>query len=106
MAEEKKVNSVDQKDIDDNKIVAALSYFWVLCLVPLLSKKESKFAQFHAKQGLILFALEVVCSLVWFLLPLFTIVFVVVSIIGIVKVLNGEYWKMPIIGNYAEKINL
>ena len=44
----------DQKDINRNRHIAAASYIWVLCLIPLLFKRESKFAQFHAKQGLLL----------------------------------------------------
>ena len=38
----------------DNKIIAALSYIGILCLIPLLAKKDSKFAQEHGKQGLIM----------------------------------------------------
>jgi hypothetical protein len=46
--------SADQKDIQDNKAITYLSYIGLLFLVPMLAKKESKFAMFHAKQGLIL----------------------------------------------------
>jgi hypothetical protein len=39
----------DPKDVADNKLVAALSYIWILFLIPLLAKRDSKFCQFHAK---------------------------------------------------------
>ena len=52
----------NDSDIQANKTVAALSYLWILFLVPLLLKRDSKFAQFHAKQGLVLFIIE---FLVW-----------------------------------------
>jgi len=56
--EEKNINN--KKDIEENKVAAALSYVWILCLVPLFLKKNSKFCQFHAKQGLLLFIVEVI----------------------------------------------
>ena len=31
----------EQKDVDDSKVIAALSYIWILFLVPLLVKKDS-----------------------------------------------------------------
>lgn len=96
-------------DVEINKNVAILSYVWILCLVPLLGKKNSKFAQFHAKQGLVLFVLEIIASLIiWFPFfgQLFMLILIVVSVMGIVKVLNGEWWKIPFIYGWSKKINL
>ena len=97
------------KDIEDNKTAAALSYIWVLCLVPLLTKKRSKFAQFHAKQGLILFIAEIVGVFV-FWIPLIGwalgIALLVVSIMGVLKALNGEWWKIPYVYDWSKKFNL
>jgi len=95
--------------IDQDKVMAALSYAWILCLVPLLGRRESKFAQFHAKQGFVLFIAELIGSLVfWF--PVFgqllMLGFVVISVMGIVKALNGEWWKIPFIYEWSKKINL
>lgn len=101
------------KDVTDNKIISAIGYIGVLCLIPLLLKKDSKFAQFHAKQGLALFIAEIVVSfvniipflgqMVWFAASL---VFLAVSLIGLMKAWKGEWWKMPILHEYAEKINI
>jgi uncharacterized membrane protein len=112
MPEAKKSSSASRgkdKDVEENKIIAALSYAWILCLVPLLGKRKSKFAQFHAKQGLILFILELIASLLmWF--PVFgqliMLAFVVISIMGIIKALNGEWWKIPYLYTWSKKINL
>jgi len=99
----------ETKGVFDDKIVAAMSYFWILFLIPLLSKKDSKFCQFHAKQGLVLFLVEVVGSLV-FWIPVFGwalfVLVVAAAVMGIIKTLAGEYWEMPVIGQYAKKINL
>lgn len=108
MTEEKKSPKKDA-DVEANKTIAALSYAWILCLVPLLGKRDSKFAQFHAKQGLVLFAIEIVAGLLmWF--PIFgqliMLALLVVSVMGIIKALNGEWWKIPYIYDWSKKINL
>lgn len=99
----------EQKDIDDNKLVAAISYLWVLCLIPLLFKKSSPFASAHAKQGLILFVIELVGSL-FFWIPiigwLFWLLLVVVSLLAFFKTLQGEYWAIPIVSDIVKKIKL
>ncbi|MDO8592704.1 MAG: hypothetical protein Q7R92_02945 [bacterium] len=92
-------------DIEKNKSAAALSYVWILFLIPLLGKKHSKFCQFHAKQGLILFLLSFVA---WFPLVgwLIGLAVIVISVMGIVKCLNGAWWKIPYLYNFSKKINL
>jgi len=96
-------------DVEQNKAIAALAYVWILFLIPLLGKRDSEFAQFHAKQGLILFIIEIVASL-FFWFPFFgqllMLALVVISIIGIVKTLNGELWKIPYLYDWSKKINL
>ncbi|MDP3056957.1 MAG: hypothetical protein Q8N37_00340 [bacterium] len=99
----------DEQDIQQNKIWALLSYLGILFLIPLLAKKDSKFAQFHAKQGVILFVISfvsVIPIIGWMLSPLVIFVLFIVSVIGIINVLQGKYWKIPVIGDYAEKINI
>jgi fumarate reductase subunit D len=97
--------SANAKDAAENKYTAALSYVWILFLIPLLTKKDSKFCQFHAKQGLILFIISLIS---WF--PFFGwiigLAVIVVAIIAILKVLSGEYWKIPYISEWAEKIKI
>lgn len=109
MTQETNNKNYNDLDVKANKNVAALSYFWVLCLVPLLGKKKSKFAQFHAKQGLILFIIESIAGLVaWFPFfgQLFILVLIVVSAMGIIRAYNGEWWKVPFIYEWSKKINL
>lgn len=103
----------DKKDIEDNKIIAALSYIGLLCLIPLLAKKDSKFCQEHGKQGFVLFLAEVVVYVLgmvpvlgWFLIgPVGSILTLIVSIVGIVKVFQGEFWEIPLIGKYRKNVN-
>lgn len=108
MSENKAKSSVD-KDVEENKLLAALSYIHILFLVPLLAKRDSKFCQFHAKQGLVLFVVQTVIGLVaWIPLIgwLLAAAAVLISIIGILKVLSGEYWKIPYLYEYSEKIKI
>lgn len=96
----------DQKDIEDNKVVAAIGYLWILFLVPLLLKKESPFAQFHAKQGLVLCIAAIVFSVIPFFGWLANLVLFVVAIIAIVKTLSGEAWEIPFVKDMVKKINI
>ncbi len=104
---------LEDPEIQDAKFFAAIGYLNVLCLVPLLLKKGNKFAQFHGKQALVLFILEIAASILKVVPALgdlvFTIAFVVfgiLSLIGVVKVLMGEYWEMPVIYEISHRISL
>jgi len=105
----KTTTNLKDPDIEANKTLATLSYAWILCLVPLLGRRDSKFAQFHAKQGLVLFVIEIIAGLI-FWVPLFgqllMLALAVVAVMGIIKALNGEWWKIPYIYEWSKKINL
>jgi len=103
----------DVKDVEENKILAAVGYLGILCLVPLFFAKKSPYAQFHAKQAFVLFIAEVIVffvniipilgQLIWFVCSAF---FLVMTIAGIVKALNGEKWVMPVLGKYTKNIDI
>lgn len=103
-----KILTADELDAQQNSGVAALSYLWILFIIPLLGKRNSKFAQFHAKQGLVLFGIELIASMfAWF--PIFgqliILALIVVAVMGVVKALNEEWWKIPYINEWSKKIN-
>jgi len=105
MADEQMPKTGTDPDIEDNKVVAALSYIWILFLIPMLLKKDSKFCQFHSKQGLILFLFSFVA---WFPIIgwLIGLAILVVSVVAIVKTLAGEQWQIPFVYDLSKKINL
>lgn len=109
---EKKENpeaTTDSKDVEQNRAITYLSYLGLLFLVPMLAKKESKFAQFHAKQGLVLTVGWFIGSFLMPFLGLGFLVYIfvsVVSIMGLINVNNGKMKDLPIAGNIAKKINL
>ena len=90
----------DPQDIEKNKVYAILAYIGILFLVPLLAAKDSPYAKFHTNQGLVLFLLEVILSVVWWipLLGLLWIAVVVFAIMGIINAAQGECKPLPIIG--------
>ena len=102
--EEQQPNNEDQ-DVKDNKGITILSYIGILCLIPLLAKKDSRFAKFHAKQGLVILIGELFTWIpfVGWMLGIFLFV---LSVMGIVNVLGGKYTKLPIVGDLAEKFNI
>ncbi len=108
----------DPQDIEQNKVMAVLAYFGILVLVPILGAPNSKFARFHANQGLILllacvglgialYILNVVILAIswrlWGLASILNILWLaptVLAIIGIVNAASGKAKELPLIGKY------
>ena len=109
----------DPQDVQQNKVMAVLSYFGILVLVPLFAAKDSKFARFHANQGLVLLIAEVALStvlstlrsiltaisvhlsFVTSILSLTYILLGVLSILGIVNAAGGKAKELPIVRNFG-----
>lgn len=97
----------------EKDLTVVLSYLGILFLVPLLSCRDNAFAQFHARQGMVLFIAEVATMVIgwipffgWFIAMTCWIIWVVLSITGIVNVLNGKQVPLPIIGKFARKFKI
>ena len=100
-------------EAEEGKFFAAVGYIFFLCLVPLILKKGNKFASFHGKQGLVLLILEIAAAIlrvvpvVGPVIATFAfVVFGILSLVGVLKVLIGEYWEMPVVYDIAKKINV
>lgn len=98
--------AADPADVSSNKLMAILSYFSILVLIPLFAAKESKFARFHVNQGLILLILEFVIFFIGKIPGIFGIAVLlnlcvlVLSIIGIVNAAKGKTKELPLVGKY------
>jgi uncharacterized membrane protein len=118
----------------DENIAALLSYIfgWVSGLIFFLIEKDSRLVRFHAMQSLlfnvlvgvvaialwiVLFVvfliaaqlsnalatlLSVVSILVW---GVFLLAILAGFILCLVKAFQGQYFKLPVIGNFAEKFS-
>ncbi|HNV86642.1 MAG TPA: hypothetical protein PKL97_06725 [Candidatus Omnitrophota bacterium] len=100
-------------EINEGKFFAVVGYVSILCFVPLLLKKENKFALFHGKQGLVLFVLEVAAGILRGVPAVGDVVFAlasvicgILSLVGILKALMNEYWEMPLVYEVSQKISL
>jgi len=96
-----------------------LAYLSWLVLIPIFAAPKSKFARFHANQGLVLAITEIAWwivtgvvstilyniswtlgSLFGTLLGLVNLVFLVMLVIGIMNAVNGRAKELPVIGKF------
>lgn len=103
----------DPKDVQENKLIACLSYIGILCLIPLLAKKDSKFAQEHGKQGLVLliafvvlFVVGIIPILGWLIAFFGDLILLICALVAFIKCLMGEFWEIPVLGQYRHKFNI
>jgi uncharacterized membrane protein len=99
-------------------IAAGLSYVlgWVTGLIFFLVEKQNRFVRFHAMQSILFFGgltvIRIILSFVDILgIPVLGgLIWAAVGIIGLVgyivlliNAFQGKYYKLPIVGDYAEK---
>jgi len=97
-------------------VAGALSYLfgWITGLIFFLLEKDDDFVRFHAMQSIIVFGawtvLQILFYIFW-LVPylgvilswLWWVVAIVLVIILVIKAYQGERFKLPVIGDLAEK---
>ncbi|MEG1027853.1 MAG: hypothetical protein RSE07_04105, partial [Oscillospiraceae bacterium] len=64
-------NRFSEQDINQNKGIACISYLSILFIIPLLVKPESPFVKFHVNQGLNLFIISVIFSIMKIIVSFF-----------------------------------
>jgi uncharacterized membrane protein len=77
----------------------------------LVLEKDSPYVRFHARQSVMTFAAVLVLDLLlwslplvgWLLIPLFTVGVAVLWVWLMVAALNGRRYKVPYIGELAER---
>ncbi len=97
----------------EENLEALLTYVlgWITGIIFLLLEKNSKFVRFHAMQStitflgftIVMFILLFIPLIGWALNLLLAILGVIVWIVCIVKAYQGEKYKLPFIGDIAEK---
>ncbi|MBU1179667.1 hypothetical protein KJ885_01855 [Patescibacteria group bacterium] len=102
-----------QKDTNKNRLYGAISYLWILCFIPLLFKRDSSFALYHARQGLVLLIAEFFATLIgwipfvgYYVSMFLGIILAILALLGIINALDGKHWKMPVLGDFAQKIRI
>jgi uncharacterized membrane protein len=97
----------------EENIAGLLCYVlgWITGIVFLVLEKESKFVKFHAMQSIATFLpLTVIVWIIglipfigWIIAPLIGLLSLILWLILMFKAYQGEMYKLPIVGDFAEK---
>jgi len=97
----------------DQNVAGLLCYVagWITGLIFFLIEKENRFVRFHAMQSIITFGgltvLSIALGMIPFinlvLLPILAILQLILWIVLMVKAYQGQLFKLPVIGDMAEK---
>lgn len=99
------------EDVEENRILAAVGYIGILFLLPLFMKPQSSYCQYHARQGMSLFILEIIygalCAIPiigWFIIaPVGGFIIFILFIVGLANSMAGKEEPLPVIGVYGER---
>ena len=104
-------NLQEEQEIRDGKFFAIISYVSFLCIITLVLKKNNKFALYHAKQGLVLFVMEVAAFIIsiipllgWLIGVFGYALFLLVSLWAIMQAALGIYCRIPVVTKISEKV--
>ena len=93
-------------------VAALLCYLgtFITGIIFLVLEKDNRFVRFHAMQSIITFGSLTVLSMIfgfmpllWILMPILGILQLILWVILMVKAYQGELFKLPMIGDIAEK---
>ncbi len=95
-----------------NILMGVLAYLGPLVIVSYLVAKDDHFVKFHIKQGLVVFCIEVLVwilssmfywhvSGMYMLIQLLNLATLILSIIGIVNVVQKKEKELPLVGGFA-----
>jgi uncharacterized membrane protein len=110
---ENKKEKVEGKPFDSkgekNTGMAVIAY--LLFFIPLLTEdKNDPFVKFHVKQGFLIFVSAVIGSILnitIILMPLGVLVIIgtiILAIVGINNALHGKEERLPVLGQFTDKI--
>jgi uncharacterized membrane protein len=97
---------------EESRLAALIAYIPFLCFIPLINMRENKSALFHARQGTILFLVELAAAVFLidgisdFFFKAVLVAAVVMSAAGIYFALQGKNFRLPVIGDLADKTKL
>ena len=99
-------DEMDSDDVTKNRLMAVLAYIGPLVLIPLIVARDSKFAKFHANQGLILFLLAIACALlrdvklIGWIFSVCGMAIFILAVVGIIYACQGKAKELPVVGNW------
>jgi uncharacterized membrane protein len=102
MEQTQKIPLTEDQDKEQNKDVAAFSYTLLFSPLLLVTRKDSKFILFHARQAFVLFLFFVVFWAIGGFFRYMNIFVVVASAVGFLRSMAGEYYTMPIVSDFVK----
>jgi uncharacterized membrane protein len=102
-------------------VEAGLSYVlgWITGLIFFLTEKQNQFVRFHAMQSILFFGglsiIRIILGVIGafglpflgFFTGLISLALIIIGIVGYIVLLingfQGKYYKLPIVGDYAER---
>lgn len=103
----------DEEAVREGKFFAIISYISFLCIITLVLKKNNKFALYHAKNGLVIFVMEVaafilsIIPILGWLIGIFGYaLFLLVSVWGMMQAALGICPRIPVVTKISEKVIL
>jgi uncharacterized membrane protein len=111
MGTEQQPSKKSSTGLDEN-LAGLLTYVagWLTGIIFLVIEKDSKFVKYHAWQSIITFGGLTVITVVVGFIPVVRIFSGLLSLVGLVawvllmyKAFQGEMYKLPMIGDLAEK---
>ncbi len=98
---------------DEKRVLAAISYIPLLFIIPLVLVKDDQFVHSHAKQGFVLFIVEVIIWVLshiplidWLFRYIIGVIIFLVALYAFIEALVGKFWKIPIIGDISEEFKI
>ena len=92
-----------------NVLLGICSYLGVLLIIPFLVAKDDPFVKFHLKQGTVLLVIEIIVwflrMALWSLWPLLGIIKLgvfILSIVGIINVIQKKEKELPLVGQFSK----
>lgn len=92
----------DQRDIRMNKDIAAFSYVWIMSVIIYIARKDSRFIQYHSKQGIVLFLLTLPAAMIPVIGNLLVLIIVGGMVLGFIHAAQGKYEDVPVAGDLAK----
>lgn len=95
---------------DQGTLFGVLSYLGPLVIISFLMAKDNSFVKFHIKQGAVLFVIEIIIWIIssmfwlyqfWMILNLVNLFVLVLSIVGIINVVQHKEKELPLIGQFG-----
>jgi uncharacterized membrane protein len=124
VASASRYDSVSEREITTGRALAAVAYLPGLCFIGLLEAPRNRFVRFHARQGLVLLAAEIVGAVAIAIVDgslgsipvlgliagaslrlMLGVLFLGVTVYGVLKGASGEMIRIPGLADLAERMD-